>query len=179
MFLSGWSLHVRGKGSGSLWTQGPWNIQKSFMAKVNPSGVIMVKLTPIHYELWWGSVWCETISASEVSPAIFFSQDHSRRTALSRVHTRLASLAMFFCHLFSPDRPRHTMHDLVLDHTRSSLLYARLTLLTGVHRACLVFPYKHVVMCRILELFSINTQLISKFAFLYLALTSFNNLMQT
>ena len=25
--------------------------KKSFMAKVNPSGVVMVKLTPIHYEL--------------------------------------------------------------------------------------------------------------------------------
>lgn len=25
--------------------------KNSFMAKVNPSGVIMVKLTPIHYEL--------------------------------------------------------------------------------------------------------------------------------
>ena len=25
--------------------------KKSFMAKVNPSGVVMVKLSPIHYEL--------------------------------------------------------------------------------------------------------------------------------
>lgn len=41
--------------------------KNSFMAKVNPSGVIMVKLTPIHYELWLVSVWGKNISAGEVS----------------------------------------------------------------------------------------------------------------
>lgn len=41
--------------------------KNSFMAKVNPSGVIMVKLTPIHYELWLVSVWGKYISAGEVS----------------------------------------------------------------------------------------------------------------
>lgn len=46
--------------------------KNSFMAKVNPSGVIMVKLTPIHYELWFRQCLVRKRFGERSEPSHFF-----------------------------------------------------------------------------------------------------------
>lgn len=46
--------------------------KNSFRAKVNPSGVIMVKLTPIHYELWFRQCLVRKRFGERSEPSHFF-----------------------------------------------------------------------------------------------------------
>lgn len=109
--------------------------KQSFMAKVNPSGVIMVKLTPIHYELWFRQCLVRKQFGERSEPSHFFSPDHSRYTPLARGHTRLAPLTGFFFTICSPrplsahcTRPSPRPH--LARSSRGFLFYAWLTSLT-------------------------------------------------
>ena len=137
------------------------NIQKSFMAKVNPSGVVMVKLTPA--KPFQRAKWAQ--------PFFFRPRPLSAYCAYPSPHSASFTRYVFLPLVLPRPRSAHYARPSPRPHlARSSLLYARLTLLTGVHRPCLMFAYKHVVLCRILEGVSIDVKLISKLAFLYLAL---------
>ena len=114
----------------------------------------------------------------------FLSKPLSAHCARPSPHSASFTQYVFFLPFVLPRPPSaHYARPSPRPHTarssRGFLLQAQLTLLTAVHRPCVVFPYEYFVMCRILELFSIDVQLISKVAFLHLALTSFANLMQT